>query len=320
MKALQIAVFSLFALVFASCKQMPHIPSHEELVGLWSISSAKSAHNEGYRLAEQVAYFNLRADGSYTGYLPDYFDYGHWKYRNESGILTLTSERPITLYNKKWVFEVSNYANNLFNAHITGFNNLLDQRIPNDANRERITFRMANDLVFQKEKVQYDAQHDPYSLANSRWRLHPDHEESCAEIKERIINHLNHLALIFEGYKNHKDDDVIQADHSPNPFIMAVNGVQLQSYASISQSYNNTFFNRANEYEAYHLLENSFGFQPIFPKDRNDYAALWATLFYQTAENARKTDICAEFDKRVQKYKADSTAKASAPNAEPVMP
>lgn len=294
---------------------MPHVPAREELVGLWNISSAKSADNEAYRLAEQVAYFNLREDGSYTSYLPDYFDYGRWKYQNESGVLTLNSERPASLYNKKLVFEADNYSGNHFKAHAGGLNVLLDYHIPKESIREKIVFRMADDLMFQKEQVQFDAQHDPYSLANSRWRIHPDHEETCAELKDRLINHLKHLALVFEGYKNHKDDNVVQADHSPNPFMLAVNGVQLQSYTSVPQGYNNIFYNKTNEYAAYHLLENSFGFQPIFPKDRNDYAALWATIFYQTAENARKSDLCTEFEKRVQRYKADSAAKAGQPQA-----
>ena len=285
------------------------MPSREEITGLWSISSGTTGIS---RQVEKKAFYNLREDGNYTSYLPDYFDYGQWKYDAESGVLTLNSKRPEVLYKKKWTFEVGNYSNNLFNAHSTQLKGLRDHQLTGEAAKERVIFEAGDELVFRKEDVQFSGGRDPYSLENNRWRIHAGHEESCMELKNRLINHMQHLCLIFDGYKNRKvDDDQTVYQHSPNPFILAINGIQLEGFQSVSYEYNSIFYDQQNQFDAYHLLENAFRFHPVFPKDREDYVAMWASILHQLKDNAQRTDICTMLEQRVQQYKADSAAKAN---------
>lgn len=308
MKTLISIAFIFLVLGTTACSNLPHEATTSDLVGLWTFLS--SDPNDVYAPAHEKTFLNLREDGNFTLYLPSYFDFGRWHYEKVEKLLVLSSERPQKLYFNKWKFNITSFTNKAFKATLPGLGSIFEHKIAKDARKERVTFRLPEEVILKKERVQFDPRADPFMLQNNLWRIYATHKESCEELKKRVLNHIQHMYLLFEGYTNSGSSEVSWA-HSPTPLQLASNGMQLLSFDGVPFEYKDVFYDQEDQIEAYYLAEDCFRLKISLPsKPYEKYTMLWASILKQMMTQGQNADLCKMFNDQVAKFKADSIAKS----------
>jgi len=283
-----------------------HEPEGNELAGLWNLSAEKPTASDD-QLAK--SFLNLRSDKSYTLYLPEYFDYGNWDYTKGDKTIRLTSARPRVLYNKKWTLRILQGSSKQLLAEFPGAGMLSNHHIDSADEKERINLVVPGRLVLHRDEVRFPENADPYSLKYNQWRIPAPYKETCEELRMRIVNHLQHLQLLFDSYSN-SGSEVVSYVHTPTMFRMGSNGIALEPFDEIPDEFIRLFYDKEDAIMAYYVTEGFFRLDLTFPEKHGKYSELWAFLLKQMIDKGRNADLCGMVDKRVERYRADSAARA----------
>jgi hypothetical protein len=281
-------------------------PEGDELAGLWNLSAQQETASDD-KLAE--AFLNLRTDKAYTLYLPDYFDYGRWNYSFADKTIHLTSARPHLVYNKNWTLQILKGNKKQLLVVFPGGSTLSNHHLDSIDERERINMIVPEKLMLTRDKIDFPENADPYSLKYNQWRIPARQKEACEELRMRIVNHLQHLQLLFEAYSKSSSETVSYV-HSPTMFRMASNGIAMEAFDEIPDAFLHLFYDKEDAIMAYYLTEGFFRLDLMFPQKHEKYSELWAFLLKQMIDKGRKADLCGMVDRRVERYRADSAARA----------
>lgn len=300
-----IPVFICCLLLVQGC-HLSRQPKGDELAGLWELSARQETASDDLLGA---SFLNLRKDGSYTMYLPDYFDYGDWQYIDGRNAIKLVSTRIQTVYKRKWDLHIQSGSNKELLVSFPDGDQLALKNIDSADERERIRMIIPEPLVLTRSEVSFPEDADPFSLKYNQWRIPAGQKEACEELRARVVNHLQHLQLLFDGF-SHSGSETVSYAHSPTMFRMAANGIALEPFDEIPNAYIHTFYDKEDAIMAYYLTEGFFGLDLVFPEKHEKHSELWAFLLKQMIDKGREADLCGMVDKRVQRYRQDSTARA----------
>jgi hypothetical protein len=280
---------TLFILILfiplCSCDQVSHT-GDDGISGLWNFQGSGGDKND----IEEEAYLNLRKDKTYTFYQPYYFDYGHWTYKDKK--IKLVSDRKKILYLKEWELDVVDMDKDVLKIKFP-FADTAD-KLPGllkEDLKEKIMYTVHKNIFLNRNNVQYELNKDPFSLQYSKWRIHPDHKESCAEVKQRVIDNMEHLCL-FLDVNSKSDAKSISFRHSPHPFFFASNGISIDNNSQLPDEWINTFYDFDNETDAYFMISKLFDEDIDIPLHYQKYSELWYSILNQMYTIARKKDLC----------------------------
>ncbi|NNV56179.1 hypothetical protein [Limnovirga soli] len=102
-----------------------------------------------------------------------------------------------------------------------------------------------------------DAADDLYSKENNLWRIKPNHSETAAEIKERVLNHLQFWELLFHDAAEH-ERDYVSYNWFSSPIVIATNGTILQFYEEAKSEWDQNFYDSVQAKAGYDLLIKCF--------------------------------------------------------------
>jgi hypothetical protein len=306
MKNLATICFCMIAALLLHSCDANRQPEGNELAGLWNLSAQQETASDNELAA---AFLNLRTDKAYTLYLPDYFDYGTWQYSGTDKMIRLSSARTRIVYNKNWTMQILKGNRKQLLVDFPGGSMLSHHHIDSTDEKERIDLVVPERLVLTRDEIDFPENADPYSLKYNEWRIPARQKEACEELRMRIINHLQHLQLLFDGYGKSSSETVSYV-HTPTMFRMAANGIALEAFDEIPDAFVHLFYDKEDAIMAYYLTEGFFRLDLMFPQKHEKYSELWAFLLKQMIDKGRKADLCGMIDRRVERYRADSAARA----------
>ncbi len=280
---------TLIAVLFISshcgCNLLPSADKNS-ITGLWNLQGNGGIDDD----IEEDAYLNLREDKTYTFYQPYYFDYGHWSFAGNK--IALVSDRKKVLYLKEWELIVEDRDKDVLKISYPFAEKIM--HIPSLTGydeQEKIVYKVRKHIFLNRNNVQFAPDKDPFSLKYSKWRIHPDHKESCAELQKRLAGNMTHLCLLFDQYARSDAEDV-SWQHSPHPFFLASNGISLQVNSTIQEAWTNIFYDPDNEADAYFMLSALFNEDIDVPLHTKKYSELWYTLIHQMDSITRHKSLC----------------------------
>lgn len=293
MKYLYLAIISLcLSTTFYSCDLLH---KNDDITGLWNFDDGGGDDNT----LEQEGYLNLRTDKTFTFYQPYYFDYGRWTFDGHK--IVLTSERKHVLYKKTWELIVTDKDKDVLKISFPFADEKDNMPEPiKTERRERIAYKVRKNLFLRRNELQFDADNDPFSIENSKWRMPADHEESCKEIKERLCGNLHHLSMLFYKYTQ-ANTRSISWQHSPHPFVMGSNGIAMLQYGQEPVALSNIFYNYDNWGQAHDMMATLFKEDIDIPLHYTRYADMWYPMLRQMDSICKIKDMCAGYDRPAEK-------------------
>jgi hypothetical protein len=271
-------------LLLASCgnREQP------ALEGLWLFHSSGVGDH-----ALPDCFLNLKKNGRYTLFIPDYFDYGYWKKDDrDSSIILFASKRKPLYYGKAFTMRVGDYTGGSLNAMYT-----LPQHIERASGggsfaAGQVSVPASNTIVLARSEVQYPDSLDPYSYSLNRWRMKPDSLESCVQLSRRTANYLRHMYALFLG-QHQQQSRQYGYPYSPSPLLYGQNGIATIDFYRIPAYWKQTFYNNSQAKQGCAILYAIFDEKLDIPKGYKRPDELWARLLKQMASYAATRDYCA---------------------------
>jgi|GEM_PF-1804226 len=258
------------------------------LPGLWEF-------NQGI-LSEDPApncFLNLEADGRYTLFVPDYFDYGQWhKDETDTNRLRFVSARKgRKYYGQEFSLLIKVYDDAALSVDF-GLAGQIEQADLNGVfDYDLVTTRVNRQTVLKRAAVQYPAELDPYSLRLNLWRIVAREPESCREISYRTINYLKHMYALFHQQYRVKAE-MYNFRYSPSPLLFGRNGIATIAFAGIPSYWKHTFYDEGQAKQSCAMMYALFDEPLTIPREYQRYDELWSKLLGQMLQHALKKDFC----------------------------
>ncbi len=244
-------LFSLITLMSCHLKK-------EQVDKLWFYTYSSDVLNSDSALSP-TTFIDLENDGTYTTNLRA-FNYGKWKFEDQW--LQLTDHKKKTSLIK--------------------VNSLSEKQLQ---------------LLFDDKAIGYfesqplsSAKKNPFSLENNLWQIPPGKKESSAEIKSRLLNHLQFWEIYFTWAL---ENDIQSIDVRSLPTLIKIygNGFTLKPYNTLPDKWKSFFFDtvdcrKANDILEFILLKNDIA----WPHTENKYAA-FISVFQQMQIKLRALDV-----------------------------
>ncbi len=288
-------------IMVSSCGLLNMRVNEKSLAGLWFFY--ESEENAGGVLSR--SYLNLRADHTFTSFIPEYFDHGNWNYDEEAKKINFTSARPDVIYFKTWQVGVDEFTKGKFKAHLLFAQRLRGVHPVGRGKKEMFLYYPPEEVVLYKDQLQFPADKDPFSYAASNWRIPAMGEESCDQIKQRLMGHMKHICWLAEGYARLNPDEYSYA-HSPTPFQLASNGIALAAYDRNSAFYR-LFYSSANAEQAYYMTQNLFRLPIGKANETENTGKIWSVYLNQMREQGGRADLCGMLEKEAKEARGKET-------------
>lgn len=283
MKYTGLLLITCLLLLNACSKQEP-----PRMEGLWQFSASGAADN-----LTPDCFLNLKKNGRYTLFIPDYFDYGYWKKDDrDSSIIIFTSKRTPQYYSKVFTMQISGYRKGRLEAMYTLPRHIEHAAGTGNFNADQVIVPTNNTIVLERSEVQYPDSLDPYSYTLNRWRMKPDSLENCAEISRRTANYLRHMYALFLG-QHQQQSQYYGYPYSPSPLLYGQNGIATINFDRIPVYWKQTFYNNSQAKQGCAILYAIFDEKLDIPKGYKRPDELWAKLLKQMAAYAVARDYCA---------------------------
>lgn len=192
-----------------------------------------------------ACFLNLQPDGNFSSYFSA-FDYGKWRLRDSSLVLTDHNDGILVLDVKKLdrkemiCLNRSNHKVYRFN----GFNNIFSS----------------------------DAE-SPFSIANNEWRIRAAHKENDPQIQTRLKNHFRWWEKYFSWALKNKME-VLDIRSTPSVLDMYANGFELKYYDQQFPEWKTIFYDSSNCWRAYEMVYYLMYKKNIqWPKTENRFEA-----------------------------------------------
>lgn len=282
----------ILVLFFTSCNNQD-----KPLTGLWEFAGFES---EGVDDDYVDCFLNLQADGKYTLFIPDYFDYGTYRQdKKDKTIFKFTSYRQNKYYGNSFLIQVTGGGSDHKKVVWSLAEPVLQHEGFDTAMYDYITGKLSETITLKKAAVQFPDD-DPYSYNLNRWRIRPDHKESCKEVSYRLVNFLRHMNVLFEG-QGKAQSEKVGYPYSPSPILFGANGMASKNIKEIPPYWVHTFYNEEQALEANNMISAIFDEKINFPKGTKRYDEMWSKLLSQMITIATRKDFyCNRADVKVQ--------------------
>lgn len=273
----------VLSLLLSSCTRT----EPPKLEGLWLFH--ENSHLTGI---EPDCFLNLKKNGRYTLFIPDYYDYGYWKKgENDTSLILFTSKRHPRYYDNFFSIKVKKYDKDKLEIVYTLPAHVLKAPAEAGAAFDKIKSPLDKEAILLRSEVQYPDSLDPYSYGLNRWRMLPDSPESCKEISDRTVNYLRHMYALFQG-QYLQQTERYGYPHSPSPLLYGQNGIATINFDVIPEYWKRTFYNESQAKQSCAILYALFDEKLVIPKEYKRPDELWAKLLKQMADYAQRRDYC----------------------------
>ncbi len=227
---------------------------------LWFYTYSSDVLNSDSAL-NPTTFIDLESDGTYTTNLRA-FNYGKWKFEDQW--LQLTDHEK-----KTSLIKVSSVSEKQLQL-------LSDDKAVD---------------YFESQPLS-SAKKNPFSLENNLWQIPPGKKESGAEIKSRLLNHLQFWEIYFTWAL---ENDIQSIDVRSMPTLIKIygNGFTLKPYSTLPAKWKSFFFDTVDCRKASDILEFILEKNDIaWPHTDNKYAA-FISVFQQMQIKLRALDVTA---------------------------
>jgi hypothetical protein len=267
--------------LFVSCGN-----SDKPMTGLWEFAASGYIADDKY----VDCFLNLQADGKYTLFIPDYFDYGTYKQdKKDKKVYKFTSYRQNKYYGSTFEITISRGGEQEKKIVLSLAEQARQHPGFDSAVYDNITEKINREITVKKAAVQFPDT-DPYSYNLNRWRIRPGHKESCKEVSYRLINYLRHMHALFEG-QGKAGAETANYRYSPSPLVYGANGMASKRIDEIPVYWIYTYYNEEQAKQANNMISAIFDEKIDFPKGTKRYDEMWTKLLSQMITIATQKDF-----------------------------
>lgn len=250
---MRVLLFGLLALLLFSCSE------ERRLTRKWTLDGSSTTEGlsdlleamqgrEAYAsmLSHYDFFLRFYPDHTYTMGSKTHFMHGTWAV--EERALTLNPESAADTQNRPVHFLV---------AALSADEVVLVLNSAKSAQPGEVVAPEAPAVVFKGTADPYDfSEHDDfYSLPLNQWRIKPTRRQTEAELKTRLLNHLDYLTA-WLTVAIEREGGEMDLSNLNSPILFSVSGVGLR-YFDDHADFNATFFDETNARTAHDLLRRA---------------------------------------------------------------
>lgn len=223
----------------------------------------------------------IRKNGSFDLCLLQCYMHGNWRLDSKLKMLKLTNAADKDSFAIK--IDSSNAGFIQLNADSFFIKKVIALSHTDTAHATPLSITSCSFYLFKSYERYSSEKDDPYSMTSNQWRIKPALAENEQQLKQRVLNHLHFLQLIF---KDAVDKDRVQVSYNwfNTPLIMAVNGVALNFFDDIQPDWSKNFYDTAQARQGYQQLRKSFKKKINYLKTDNVFEKK-IDMFRQMIEN-----------------------------------
>jgi len=198
----------------------------------------------------------LRSDGTFDVCLLQAYMHGNWRYDEKQKQLKMTNERG----KDSFTIKVDSVGSRFLELDVDSFfiKKVVALSHKKDSVDTSLDSIISCRFFFIKSTDRYSSlDKDPYSIVNNQWRVKPGQPESDAMLKQRVLNHLKFLQLIFKDALD-KNKEQVTYNWFNTPLIIANNGVALKFFDDIKEDWSKNFYDTAEARKGYWELNKAF--------------------------------------------------------------
>jgi hypothetical protein len=226
-------LFGLFILASFSCKRANNKKTFPDV-----LCKMQADFNREDSTGYQNMMLRLYADGNYSHFAANFYNFGTWKWSDTTTLLTLTPKQ----------------GNPFTNAQM-----FLVQKPINGQFRFKKIERKEGNIVFPEKGssifngFRNVSKVDPFLLGNNSWRIKPTSSETTEQVKKRTKGYLEFLQLYYQ-YTIDNDVQTLTSGWYPAPLQMNYNNGVRMAYNTEVKDWYACFYNDTQAIEAYKML------------------------------------------------------------------
>ena len=179
------------------------------------------------------------------------FDYGTWQYDDAAKTITINN----SIDRNKDVYKIAKIAYDEMTLVNVGIGS-------------------ATNLKFIAPGKRYkNANEEPYSLENNRWRIKPKTKESDSAIHQRLKENLYFFILFYKSALD-KDDKTVSFWGLPSCFKWYGGAIFIKKKEELKENWINCFYNKGQAMQAYALADKLLSQKYDWPKGERNWLKL----------------------------------------------
>ena len=179
------------------------------------------------------------------------FDYGTWQYDDAAKIITINN----SIDKGKDVYKIAKIAYDEMTLVNVGIGSATNLKFIAPGKR----YKNAND--------------EPYSLENNRWRIKPKNKESDSAIHQRLKENLYFFILFYKSALA-KEDKTVSFWGLPSCFKWYGGAIFIKKKDELKDNWVNCFYNKEQAMQAYALADKLLSQQYNWPKGERNWLKL----------------------------------------------
>lgn len=236
MKLIQPLFYLLILFFLFSCNSTPKQDdnTHFSIEGEWF------RVQQGYNDEDSTGYENmamhLYANGSYSYFAANYYNYGTWKWSERKWLLILSpqiADSVGTLF-----FEITSFA---------------PSELEVKKLRKKGTAFVRNKIADVWFGNKNKSSGDPFLKENNLWRVKPTNPETPQQIKERTVQYLQFLKIHFQYLIDNNINNITHGWY-PQPFQLNYGNLARMAYDNELNDWYACFYSKEQGIEGYKLI------------------------------------------------------------------
>ncbi|MBK8520330.1 MAG: hypothetical protein IPL54_05405 [Chitinophagaceae bacterium] len=195
--------------------------------------------------------FYFSTKGTFVKNPRNTFDYGTWIYDDAAKTITINN----SIDRNKDVYKIAKIAFDEMTLVNTGIGSATNLKFIAPGKR----YKNAND--------------EPYSLENNRWRIKPKSKESDSAIHQRLKENLYFFILFYRSALA-KDDKTVSFWGLPSCFKWYGGAIFIKKKDELKENWINCFYNKDQAMQAYALADKLLSQQYDWPKGERNWLKL----------------------------------------------
>jgi|GEM_PF-4321094 len=252
----------LFSVLLSACSTEPTLTKKWTIDGV-KVSTLLQEYDESFNALRESAvkfdfFFRFYPDGSFTaGSNRSALLTGSWALTNQD--LTLD----IAPFGKTMRFKVQELSKTQLTLQL----HTASRRVPNDGSRMPRLVPQNVLLSGAADNYDFSEKSDYYSLRLNAWRVKATQRESEAQLRERLLNHLDYL-IAYLGVTIDREGGEVDLSELASPITMARNGIGLKFFDD-SEVWAASFFDQRDAKLAHGMLARAIRrYYPAFQAER----------------------------------------------------
>jgi len=229
--------------------------------------------------------FILRNDGTFDICLLQGYMHGNWRYDEKQKQIKMANETD----KDSFAIKVDSIGSRFLELNADSFfiKKVVALSHKKDTVSTSLDSIMSCKFFLVKSTDRYSSlDKDPYSIINNQWRVKPTQPENDVQLKQRTLNHLQFLQLIFEDALD-KNKEQVTYNWFNTPLIIAGNGVALKFFDDVKQDWSKSFYDTTQARKGYWELNKAFRKKIKFLQTDNIFEKK-ADMFQQMINNVQQ--------------------------------